>query len=98
MKNLKDDFLLSKEYRHLNHGSFGTCPKPIFEDYQKWQLALETDPVNFFVNKGSVQLQKSKEALTHYMDQVEKLWVTLSIRYKVTPFYNSITNAPFDKL
>ncbi|XOV68664.1 MAG: aminotransferase class V-fold PLP-dependent enzyme [Fluviicola sp.] len=67
MANLKDYFLLNPEYRHLNHGSFGACPKPIFEDYQRWQLALERDPVDFFVNKGNEQLQRSKEALAKYI-------------------------------
>ncbi|MCR9174252.1 MAG: aminotransferase class V-fold PLP-dependent enzyme [bacterium] len=68
MANLKDYFLLNPEYRHLNHGSFGACPKPIFEDYQRWQLALERDPVDFFVNKGNEQLQRSKEALAKYIN------------------------------
>lgn len=68
MANFKDFFLLNPEYRHLNHGSFGACPKPIFEDYQRWQLALERDPVDFFVNKGNEQLQKSKAALAKYIN------------------------------
>lgn len=68
MANLKDLFLLNPDYRHLNHGSFGACPKPIFEDYQRWQLALERDPVDFFVNKGNEQLQRSKEALAKYIN------------------------------
>lgn len=68
MEQLKNQFLLSEEYTHLNHGSFGACPKPIFADYQKWQLALERDPVDFFVNRGNVQLQKSKEALAEYIN------------------------------
>lgn len=67
MANMKDLFLLNPQYRHLNHGSFGACPKPIFEDYQRWQLALERDPVDFFVNKGNEQLQQSKEALAKYI-------------------------------
>ena len=68
MKDLKNQFLLSEEYTHLNHGSFGACPKPIFEDYQYWQLQLERDPVDFFVNRGNVQLQKAKEALGQYIN------------------------------
>ena len=68
MANLKDLFLLNPKFRHLNHGSFGACPKPIFEDYQRWQLALERDPVDFFVNKGNEQLQRSKSALATYIN------------------------------
>lgn len=68
MSNLKELFLLDPEYRHMNHGSFGACPKPIFEDYQKWQLALEREPVDFFVNKGSKALQDSKKDLGEYIN------------------------------
>ena len=67
MENLKNLFLLSEEYRHLNHGSFGACPKEIFEDYQRWQLELERNPVNFFVHEGNVRLQESKEALGNFI-------------------------------
>jgi isopenicillin-N epimerase len=45
--NLKDLFLLDPEVRFLNHGSFGACPKPVFEAYQAWQLKLERQPVAF---------------------------------------------------
>lgn len=67
MTDLKELFLLDPNYTHLNHGSFGACPKPIFEAYQNWQLALEREPVDFFVNKGMRALQDSKEALADYI-------------------------------
>jgi isopenicillin-N epimerase len=68
MSHLKSEFLLSKEYTHLNHGSFGACPKPIFEDYQYWQLQLERDPVDFMTNKGLKQLEVSKQALGSFIN------------------------------
>lgn len=63
MENLRDQFNLRPDITHLNHGSFGACPKPIFDDYQKWQLELEKNPVQFFVKDGIAQLNKSREAL-----------------------------------
>jgi isopenicillin-N epimerase len=33
---------LNPEIVFLNFGSFGACARPIFEDYQKWQLELES--------------------------------------------------------
>ena len=44
---MKDLFLLDPSVVFLNHGSFGACPRPVFERYQQWQLELEREPVEF---------------------------------------------------
>ena len=44
---MRDRFLLDPDVVFLNHGSFGACPRPVFERYQAWQLELEREPVNF---------------------------------------------------
>ena len=99
MGNLKDQFFLNPEYRHLNHGSFGACPKPIFEDYQNWQLALERDPVDFFVNKGNVQLQKSKEALGKYINcDAENLVYTMNPTWAINIVAKSLDLKPGDEI
>jgi isopenicillin-N epimerase len=52
-ENLASQFLLEDGIIFLNHGSFGSCPKPVFEAYQKWQLKLERQPVAFLdPNRG----------------------------------------------
>lgn len=99
MKTLKDDFLLSEEYTHLNHGSFGACPKPIFEDYQKWQLALERDPVDFFVNRGNEQLQISKTALADYINcDPDDLVFTTNPTYAINIIAKSLALNPGDEI
>ncbi len=60
-------FLLQKGITYLNFGSFGACPSPIFEDYQKWQLELEREPVQFITVNGPAYLKKSREALAKYI-------------------------------
>lgn len=51
--NLAALFLLDPEVTFLNHGSFGACPRPVFEEYQRWQLQLERQPVAFLdPNRG----------------------------------------------
>lgn len=44
---MRDLFLLDPDITFLNHGSFGACPRPVYEDYQRWQMALERQPVEF---------------------------------------------------
>ena len=45
--NLKALFQLDPDITFLNHGSYGSCPIPVFEDYQKWQVMIEQHPVKF---------------------------------------------------
>ena len=40
MSALKAFFLLDPDIVFLNHGSFGACPRPVFETYQTWQREL----------------------------------------------------------
>src|SRR5215217_4106246 len=42
-----NEFLLRPGISFLNHGSFGACPRPVFDIYQGWQRKLEEQPVEF---------------------------------------------------
>ena len=64
---MKSQFLLDKNITFLNHGSFGACPKPIFEEYQRLQLELESEPVYFIQKKQAVYLKIAKEKLAKYI-------------------------------
>jgi isopenicillin-N epimerase len=64
---LRNQFLLRSDIRFLNFGSFGACPRPIFERYQQYQLELEQEPVLFIVKNGLSYLQQSREALGKYL-------------------------------
>ena len=65
---LKSQFLIRPDVTFLNFGSFGACPKPIFEDYQKWQLELERQPAQFITVNGPNYLKQSREALANYIN------------------------------
>ena len=64
MKNL---FILNQDITFLNFGSFGACPKEIFDDYINWQRLLEKEPVQFITVDGYQYLKKSREALAAYI-------------------------------
>lgn len=67
MQNLKSQFLLRGDITFLNFGSFGACPKPVFEKYQQLQLELEQEPVDFITSKGLEYLAQSREALGNFV-------------------------------
>ena len=41
---LKNLFMLKEDVIFLNHGSYGACPKKVFNTYQQWQRELEKQP------------------------------------------------------
>ncbi len=52
----------------LNHGSFGACPRPVFEAYQRWQRALEEQPVEFLARRAADLLARARLDLGEYLD------------------------------
>ena len=66
--NLKNQFFLDPEIIFLNHGSFGACARPIYENLLEWQSKLEEEPVKFFENTIINELKKSRMALGNYIN------------------------------
>lgn len=68
-ENLAPLFLLDPAVTFLNHGSFGACPRPVFEEYQRWQLKLECQPVAFLdPNRGlSGWMRDARRALAEVL-------------------------------
>src|SRR5438094_849224 len=65
---LRGEFLLDPDVVFLNHGSFGACPRPVFERYQEWQLELEQQPVEFIGRRRVDLLRKARTALAAYLN------------------------------
>jgi isopenicillin-N epimerase len=61
LNNLKSEFMLDPDIHYLNHGSFGACPREVFEDFQQWQVLLENNPIDYFTRqmKGMFTKQAS---------------------------------------
>ncbi len=47
-------FLLRDDVVFLNHGSFGACPRPVFDVYQNLQRELEAEPVDFLARERTL--------------------------------------------
>jgi len=47
----------------LNHGAFGACPRPVFDEYQRWQRELERQPVEFLARRLDGLIEEAKARL-----------------------------------
>jgi len=62
-----DQFLLRSDMTFLNNGSFGACPRPVFEQYQHWQRELEYQPVEFLGRRLTDLVQEAREPIAPFL-------------------------------
>ena len=65
--NIKSQFMLDPKIIHLNHGSFGATPKPIFNSLVNWQKKLELNPSKHIYDTFDL-LKESRSALANYIN------------------------------
>ena len=96
---MKSQFLLDPEVTFLNHGSFGACPKLIFEKYQYWQLELEKHPVQFITKHQAGYLKNAKESLADYVGCApEDFFFTANPTVAINTVMRSIKLEPGDEI
>lgn len=96
---MKEQFLLQPDITYLNFGSFGACPKPVFQRYQQFQLELEQEPVQFMMRHGPRYLEASREALAQYVhcDAADLVFVT-NPSYAINIIAKSLHLQPGDEI
>jgi len=62
-EELRTHFLLDDDVVFLNHGSFGACPRPVFDMYVAWQRQLERQPVEFISRRTGPLLDAARSQL-----------------------------------
>lgn len=72
---MREQFLLNPEITFLNHGSFGACPRAVFDIYQQWQRELEWQPVEFLGRSIEGLLNEAREKLCHFLGAQVDDWV-----------------------
>lgn len=98
-ESLKSAFLHDPGVTYLNFGAYGACARPVFNDYQRWQRELESNPVQFFTVNGPKYLQQSRSALSQYVhcDADDIVYVT-SPTYGVNIIAKSLSLKPGDEV
>jgi isopenicillin-N epimerase len=66
--HIKNQFMLAPETTFLNHGSFGACAKPVYDNLLEWQKKMEAEPVKFFEEIIIDALKESRQALGDYIN------------------------------
>ncbi|MBI5929956.1 MAG: aminotransferase class V-fold PLP-dependent enzyme [Chloroflexi bacterium] len=99
MNNLKNQFLLDPTVTFLNHGSFGACPKPVFETYQRWQLELERQPVEFLGRRFDDLMDQARARLADYLHApTDSLIFVPNATAGVNTFARSLNLQPGDEI
>jgi isopenicillin-N epimerase len=96
---MRDLFLLDPDTIFLNHGSFGACPKPVFEQFQRWQLELERNPVAFLGRRSAELLGDARGQLAaHLGAEAADLVFVVNATTGVNIVARSIELAPGDEV
>jgi isopenicillin-N epimerase len=96
---MKSQFLLDNNITFLNHGSFGACPKPVFEEFQRLQLELEQEPVNFIQKKLPVYLKEAKKPLAKFIGcDAEDFFFTPNPTFAVNTIMRSLNLQKGDEI
>ena len=68
-EEIKKLFLLRDDVHFLNHGSFGACPRPVFEEYQRLQRELESEPVDFLHSERTLtkRLAEARAVMARFL-------------------------------
>ena len=100
LNHLKDQFLLDPEVAYLNHGSYGACPRPVFEAYQHFQYELEQEPATLLYREFSRRMQEARTGLSIGIKNLDlKLEkVSTKLNYLLSTIPNLVSNnVPYGK-
>jgi isopenicillin-N epimerase len=98
---VKELYLLDPEVVYLNHGSFGACPRPVFDAYQRFQLELEREPVAFLALERSLpaRLEQVRDRLGQYVGaRPENLALVPNVSSALNAVARSLELAPGDEI
>jgi isopenicillin-N epimerase len=92
-------FQVRRDIVFLNHGSYGACPLPVFEVYQRWQRELEYQPVEFLGRRVRTLLAEARAVLAGYLNAnaADLVWVP-NATYGVNIVARSLNLQPGDEI
>ena len=64
---IRHEWLLEEGSAHLNHGSFGATPRAVLGSQQRWRLAMERQPMRFFLEELPGALRAAAGQLAEHL-------------------------------
>jgi len=61
------DWALANDVVHLNHGSYGGCPRAVLASAAGWRARLEAAPMRFMVLDWQAELDRARAALAAFV-------------------------------
>ena len=96
---MREHFLLDPNLIFLNHGSFGACPREVFDAQQRWQLEMEKNPVAFLGRRSAELLRAARERLGETIGaDADDLVFTANATTGVNTIAQSLTLHPGDEV
>ena len=74
MNSIRQHWQLNPEIEFLNHGSFGACPRCVFDAQNEYRAQLERDPIRFLAPERELEpkldvVRETLAALIHASSQ-----------------------------
>jgi len=96
---LGEQFLVRRDIAFLNHGSYGACPRPVFEAYQSWQRELESQPVEFISRRMHGLMGAARAALGDFLGTAaDNLIFAPNVTWAINAVVRSLDLQPGDEV
>lgn len=91
-------WMLDPEVEFLNHGSFGSCPRPVLEFQQSLREQLERQPVRFLVREIEERLDSARTDVARFVGaQPENLVFVTNATTGINTVLRSVPSEPGDE-
>lgn len=97
--SLRSEYMLDPTVTYLNHGSFGACPRAVFESWQGYQRRLESNPVRFLSHEAGEMLHDARRKLAAYLGaEANNLILTTNPTHAFAQISRTVPLQPGDEI